>query len=184
MFPHSYSGRRHGEEFRLPQWNKSVGVRLCFAVQDFGKRCVHAKALAKGLTMKALTWRGKGDIRCESVPDPKIEHPRDAIIKLTACAICGSDLHIYDGVIPEMEKGDQLAERRIAVIAGTTNEGALARELRRRRLAAWSQIRAPSCQIRRCCWRGTAAKYRSMTAARQSSTIAARSLGPFSCFVR
>jgi threonine dehydrogenase-like Zn-dependent dehydrogenase len=44
--------------------------------------------------MKALTWHGKCDMRCESVPDPKIEHPRDAIIKVTACAICGSDLHI------------------------------------------------------------------------------------------
>ena len=58
--------------------------------------------------MKALTWHGKGDIRCESVPDPKIEHPRDAIIKVTACAICGSDLHIYDGVIPAMKSGDVL----------------------------------------------------------------------------
>jgi threonine dehydrogenase-like Zn-dependent dehydrogenase len=58
--------------------------------------------------MKALTWHGKGDMRCESVPDPKIEHPRDAIIKVTACAICGSDLHIYDGVIPSMESGDVL----------------------------------------------------------------------------
>jgi threonine dehydrogenase-like Zn-dependent dehydrogenase len=48
--------------------------------------------------MRALTWHGKGDMRCESVPDPRIEHPRDAIIKVTACAICGSDLHIYDGV--------------------------------------------------------------------------------------
>ncbi|TWH34502.1 MULTISPECIES: zinc-dependent alcohol dehydrogenase [unclassified Aminobacter] len=56
--------------------------------------------------MKALTWHGKSDIRCESVPDPKIQHPRDAIIKVTACAICGSDLHIYDGVIPEMHSGD------------------------------------------------------------------------------
>lgn len=56
--------------------------------------------------MKALTWHGKSDIRCESVPDPQIEHPRDAIIKVTACAICGSDLHIYDGVIPEMHSGD------------------------------------------------------------------------------
>jgi NADPH:quinone reductase-like Zn-dependent oxidoreductase len=46
---------------------------------------------------------GKSDIRCESVPDPKIEHPRDAIIKVTACAICGSDLHIFDGVIPGMK---------------------------------------------------------------------------------
>ena len=56
--------------------------------------------------MKALTWHGKCDIRCEEVPDPKIEDGRDAIIKVTACAICGSDLHIYDGVIPSMEHGD------------------------------------------------------------------------------
>ena len=56
--------------------------------------------------MKALTWHGKSDIRCESVPDPKIENGRDAIIKVTACAICGSDLHIFDGVIPSMEHGD------------------------------------------------------------------------------
>jgi threonine dehydrogenase-like Zn-dependent dehydrogenase len=58
--------------------------------------------------MKALTWHGKGDIRCESVPDPSIQHPRDAIIKVTACAICGSDLHLFDGVMPSMEKGDVL----------------------------------------------------------------------------
>jgi threonine dehydrogenase-like Zn-dependent dehydrogenase len=56
--------------------------------------------------MKALTWHGKGDMRCESVPDPKIEDDRDAIIKVSSCAICGSDLHIYDGVIPSMEHGD------------------------------------------------------------------------------
>jgi threonine dehydrogenase-like Zn-dependent dehydrogenase len=56
--------------------------------------------------VKALVWHGKSDMRCESVPDPKIEHPRDAIIKVTACAICGSDLHIYNGVIPEMRSGD------------------------------------------------------------------------------
>lgn len=58
--------------------------------------------------MKALCWHGKNDIRCDIVPDPKIEHPRDAIIKVTACAICGSDLHLFDGVIPQMESGDVL----------------------------------------------------------------------------
>lgn len=58
--------------------------------------------------MRALTWHGKHDIRCETVPDPKIEQPRDAIIKVTACAICGSDVHLYDGVMPEMESGDVL----------------------------------------------------------------------------
>lgn len=58
--------------------------------------------------MKALTWHGKGDIRCDTVADPEIQDGHDAIIKVTACAICGSDLHIYDGVIPSMEKGDVL----------------------------------------------------------------------------
>lgn len=58
--------------------------------------------------MKALTFHGKGDIRCEQVPDPTIQEPTDAIIKVTACAICGSDVHIYDGVIPSMESGDVL----------------------------------------------------------------------------
>src|SRR3569833_1622425 len=56
--------------------------------------------------MKALTWHGKGDMRCEAVPDPTIEHPRDAIIRVTSCAICGSDLHLYDGFMPGMENGD------------------------------------------------------------------------------
>jgi threonine dehydrogenase-like Zn-dependent dehydrogenase len=56
--------------------------------------------------MKALCWHGKSDIRCDTVPDPEIKAPRDAIIKVTACAICGSDLHTFNGVIPEMEIGD------------------------------------------------------------------------------
>lgn len=58
--------------------------------------------------MKALCWHGKHDVRCETVPDPKIEHPRDAIIKVTSCAICGSDLHLFNGVMPEMQSGDIL----------------------------------------------------------------------------
>ena len=58
--------------------------------------------------MRAITWHGKGDIRCETVPDPKIEEPRDAIIKVTACAICGSDLHLMGGFVPTMERGDVL----------------------------------------------------------------------------
>lgn len=56
--------------------------------------------------MRALCWHGKEDIRCESVPDPKIEHPRDAIIRVTSCAICGSDIHLYDNMIPAMKSGD------------------------------------------------------------------------------
>jgi len=56
--------------------------------------------------MKALRWHGKKDIRCDTVPDPTIEQPRDAIIKVTSCAICGSDLHLFDGFMPGMEPGD------------------------------------------------------------------------------
>ncbi|MBB4002947.1 zinc-dependent alcohol dehydrogenase [Aurantimonas endophytica] len=56
--------------------------------------------------MKAITWHGKHDMRCDTVPDPVIEDGRDAIIKVSACAICGSDLHFYDGFMPGMKSGD------------------------------------------------------------------------------
>ena len=58
--------------------------------------------------MKAVRYYGKEDIRVERVPDPQILNPRDAIVKITTTAICGSDLHIYGGYIPTMEKGDIL----------------------------------------------------------------------------
>ena len=56
--------------------------------------------------MKALCWQGKKEIRCETVPDPIIEQPTDAIVQVTLCAICGSDLHLMDGFVPTMCKGD------------------------------------------------------------------------------
>ncbi|MDA8249001.1 MAG: alcohol dehydrogenase catalytic domain-containing protein, partial [Rhodospirillales bacterium] len=56
--------------------------------------------------MRALVYHGKQDIRCDQVPDPRIEHPRDAVIRVTSCAICGSDLHLYDGFMPGMMNGD------------------------------------------------------------------------------
>jgi threonine dehydrogenase-like Zn-dependent dehydrogenase len=58
--------------------------------------------------MKAVCYYGKEDVRVETVPDPEILNPRDAIIRITATAICGSDLHIYGGYIPTMQKGDVL----------------------------------------------------------------------------
>jgi len=58
--------------------------------------------------MKAVVYHGQYDVRVEEVPDPRIENPRDAIVKVTSTAICGSDLHLYDGYIPEMHKGDIL----------------------------------------------------------------------------
>jgi threonine dehydrogenase-like Zn-dependent dehydrogenase len=58
--------------------------------------------------MKALVWHGTTDIRCDTVPDPQIEDDRDAIIKVTSCAICGSDIHLYDHCMPGMKNGDVL----------------------------------------------------------------------------
>jgi threonine dehydrogenase-like Zn-dependent dehydrogenase len=58
--------------------------------------------------MKAVCWHGANDVRVDTVPDPKLLNPRDAIIKVTSTAICGSDLHIYDGYIPTMKSGDIL----------------------------------------------------------------------------
>jgi threonine dehydrogenase-like Zn-dependent dehydrogenase len=58
--------------------------------------------------MRAVCWNGRQDVRVETVPDPKILNPRDAIIKVTSTAICGSDLHLYDGYIPTMMAGDVL----------------------------------------------------------------------------
>ena len=58
--------------------------------------------------MRALTWHDEEDVRVDDVPDPEIEEPTDAIIDVTATAICGSDLHLYDGYMPSMQEGDVL----------------------------------------------------------------------------
>jgi len=69
--------------------------------------------------MRALTWHGKHDVRMDTVPDPKIVNPRDAIIKITSTAICGSDLHLYDSMIPSMEKGDILGHEFMGEVVET-----------------------------------------------------------------
>ena len=58
--------------------------------------------------MKAVTWCGTRKVSVDNVPDPQILNPRDAIVKITSTCICGSDLHLYDGYIPTMQKGDIL----------------------------------------------------------------------------
>ncbi|MDX7952301.1 glutathione-dependent formaldehyde dehydrogenase [Lichenihabitans sp. Uapishka_5] len=69
--------------------------------------------------MKALTWQGKGKITCETVPDPKIQDAGDVIIKVTACAICGSDLHLMGGFMPTMEHGDVLGHETMGEVIET-----------------------------------------------------------------
>lgn len=58
--------------------------------------------------MRALTWHGEQDVRIDDVPEPEIVNPTDAIIEVTATAICGSDLHLYNGYMPGMREGDVL----------------------------------------------------------------------------
>ena len=69
--------------------------------------------------MKALCWHGVGDVRCEEVPDPAILNPQDAIVRVTATAICGSDLHLYNGMIPSMASGDILGHEFMGEVVET-----------------------------------------------------------------
>jgi threonine dehydrogenase-like Zn-dependent dehydrogenase len=69
--------------------------------------------------MKALVWHGKEDIRCDTVTDPQIEDPRDAIIKVTSCAICGSDLHLFHNFIPAMLPGDIMGHEMMGEVVET-----------------------------------------------------------------
>ena len=72
--------------------------------------------------MKALCWYGRGDVRVETVPDPAILNPHDAIVRITLTAICGSDLHIYNGFIPGMEKGDILGHEFMGEVVETGSQ--------------------------------------------------------------
>lgn len=78
--------------------------------------------------MKALCWYGKEDVRVEKVRDPRILHSGDVIIKVTATAICGSDLHLYDGYMPTMKKGDVLGHETMGEVAEV---GSMVRKLKK-----------------------------------------------------
>jgi threonine dehydrogenase-like Zn-dependent dehydrogenase len=66
--------------------------------------------------MKALCWHGHGDVRIDSVADPMLQDPTDVIVQITSTAICGSDLHLLDGYMPTMEKGDVLGHEPMGIV--------------------------------------------------------------------
>jgi threonine dehydrogenase-like Zn-dependent dehydrogenase len=72
--------------------------------------------------MRALCWHGTGDVRVDTVPDPEIEDPGDIIIQVTASGICGSDLHLLDGYMPTMERGDILGHEPMGIVVETGSE--------------------------------------------------------------
>ncbi len=67
--------------------------------------------------MKALCWHGTGDVRVDNVPDPRIVDPRDILVQITSTAICGSDLHLYDGFMPTMQPGDVIGHEPMGIVA-------------------------------------------------------------------
>lgn len=69
--------------------------------------------------MKAICWHGKGDVRVERVPDPEIIDPSDVIVQITSTAICGSDLHLYDGFMPTMKAGDIIGHEPMGIVVET-----------------------------------------------------------------
>lgn len=75
--------------------------------------------------MKAVCWRGTKDVQVEDVAEPAVLNPRDAVVRITSTAICGSDLHLYDGYMPTMEKGDILGHEPMGEVVevgkGVTN---------------------------------------------------------------
>ncbi|APH00915.1 Zn-dependent alcohol dehydrogenase [Janibacter indicus] len=72
--------------------------------------------------MKALTWQGRSDVRIDDVPDPRIEHPTDAVIRVTSTAICGSDLHLYEPLAPFLSKGDILGHETMGIVEEVGSE--------------------------------------------------------------
>jgi len=72
--------------------------------------------------MKAVVWHGQGDLRVDEVSDPVIQDPKDAIIKVTSTAICGSDLHIYNGLVAMMKEGDIIGHEPMGVVVETGAE--------------------------------------------------------------
>ena len=66
--------------------------------------------------MRALTYQGSKDVRVETVPDPVIQDPQDILLRVTATAICGSDLHLYRGKVPGMEDGDIMGHEFMGVV--------------------------------------------------------------------
>ena len=100
--------------------------------------------------MRANVWSGRNTVQVENVPDPQILNDRDAIVKISSTAICGSDLHLYNGHIPTMERGDILGHEFMGEIvetgAGVTNlKSAIAWSCRSRSPAATAASASRSC---------------------------------------
>ena len=100
--------------------------------------------------MKAVTWHGKRDVRVDDVPDPEIEKPSDAIIRITSSGICGSDLHLYEVIGPFMSEGDVLGHEPMGIVEEVGGKIGAPTPATRFRSSSRSPAAAASCAIRVC----------------------------------
>jgi threonine dehydrogenase-like Zn-dependent dehydrogenase len=91
---------------------------VCLVILRSGSKLadLHLFNLTERRTMKALTWQGKRSVSVENVPDPTIQEPTDAIVRITSTAICGSDLHLYEVLGPYMHKGDVIGHEPMGIV--------------------------------------------------------------------
>jgi threonine dehydrogenase-like Zn-dependent dehydrogenase len=94
--------------------------------------------------MKALTWQGRRDVRVDNVPEPAIEQPTDAIIKVTSSGICGSDLHLYEVMGPFIDAGDVAGAVR-ELTGGAVPDAVIDAVGTVRRSASWPSRRSGCC---------------------------------------
>src|SRR5919201_5997694 len=66
--------------------------------------------------MRAVVWHGRQDVRVDDVPDPRLEEPTDAVVRVTSTAICGSDLHLYSKLWPVMKEGDVIGHEPMGIV--------------------------------------------------------------------
>ena len=124
--------------------------------------------------MKALTWHGKRDVRVDTVPDPTIEQPTDAIIRVTSTGLCGSDLHLYEVLGPFLEAGDVLGHEPMGIVEAVGSGGGQPRGRRsRRRARSTSPAGTASCASTGC--RASARRRRTATRAWAPASSATRS---------
>ena len=72
--------------------------------------------------MKAVVWHGVGDVRLDNVPEPHVQEPTDAVVRITTAAICGTDLHFIRGTVPGMRPGEIIGHESVGVVEETGHD--------------------------------------------------------------
>ena len=140
--------------------------------------------------MKAVTWHGKRDVRVDEVPDPRIEQPTDAIVRITSRRICGSDLHLYEVLAPFLSEGDILGHEPMGIVeeVGAEVKQIAARGPRRdpvqHLLRPLLDVRARACSRSARQRRSASREWAPRCSVTPSSTARCRAARPSTCACR